>query len=426
MNRFLVLKKYQSILERQKYKFRAIFVIFIFICFGALIIISSHAATPYSVVEAESGKLTGTANVGTDSNASGGSYVRFGNVSTSGAGGGSSMVVGINGEWGDQSADDIAANATGIKLTREDADTATGTEYPNTYYAQGIKTDVDFSGPYNNGGIIALAGCNSSGEDCTAATTWANSQLSWYETYCTSGSAECPMIEVLNEPSGWWFWANNNASAYEAVMSQNATAYGNLIKATWTVFHDKYGSSSPLILADTTEEGGECGTGSAVPCNNTWEESIYNNIPDINSYYDGVVVHPYGGDSASTALSAEGNRSAIESAHDISGKPIYVTEFGWPTDTSAAATGDSYQWTQQEQADNIYNFINWARSTGYVNDVDYFDFRDYGSGTWYGLECSPSPITTPSSCGSSADYTKKIGWYALDCAAKQEPEDCEN
>ena len=87
------------------------------------------------------------------------------------------------------------------------------------------------------------------------------------------------------------------------------------------------------------------------------------------------MVHPYGG-RGSRAQSALGNRGQVERAHSYTGKPVYVTEVGWPTATKFPPTGDSLQWTQPEQAANIYGFVNWARSTGYVGGVFIYGYRD--------------------------------------------------
>ncbi|MGO9901761.1 MAG: hypothetical protein ACLP0J_19205, partial [Solirubrobacteraceae bacterium] len=59
-----------------------------------------------------------------------------------------------------------------------------------------------------------------------------------------------------------------------------------------------------------------------------------------------------------------------------------------------------------QQAANIYNFVNWARSTGYVASVLLFNYRDYGTNMWYGVETSTG--------------TKKPGWTALAEAADQQ------
>lgn len=97
------------------------------------------------------------------------------------------------------------------------------------------------------------------------------------------------------------------------------------------------------------------------------------------------IVHPYGG-TGSRSTSGLGDRTKVESARALTGGPIYVTEIGWPTATGQPATGDSLQWSESEQATNITNFIAWASGTGYVAETIYFNYRDYGTNAWYGIE----------------------------------------
>jgi len=100
-----------------------------------------------------------------------------------------------------------------------------------------------------------------------------------------------------------------------------------------------------------------------------------------------VSVHPYGG-TGSRSESALGDRPQVVQAHEQTGLPVYITEVGWPTAVGQPATGDSLQWTEAEQAQNITSFIDWAKSTGYVADVTIFNYRDYGTNNFYGIETS--------------------------------------
>jgi hypothetical protein len=256
-----------------------------------------------------------------------------------------------------------------------------GTEIPSTYAQYGIKSDVLFAGPYNSGGVSALN-----------RSSWARNAVSYFQDYCGGSASECPAIEVLNEPWGSWFWGSNSQS------SQNEAAYGLLVQATYNAFHTQYGSNSPAILAAYASD--------------SWWNGVKSGVPNINSYLDGITVHPYGGTSSSSA-SAEGNHAQVTAAYNATHKPVWVTEIGWPTDCSGScpsssnATGDSLQWSETEQAANIYNFVTWAQSTGYVVAITYFNYRDYQPNNWYGVERS-------SGDGSGVvDRSKKPGWTAL-------------
>ena len=90
-----------------------------------------------------------------------------------------------------------------------------------------------------------------------------------------------------------------------------------------------------------------------------------------------AIARPPRSDRATTSKQAHAQHPNI---------PIYVTEVGWPTAVGQPSTGDSFQWTEAEQAQNITNFIDWAKGTGYIADVTIFNYRDYGTNDWYGIE----------------------------------------
>lgn len=66
-----------------------------------------------------------------------------------------------------------------------------------------------------------------------------------------------------------------------------------------------------------------------------------------------------------------------------------LDEVGWPTAVGQSSTGDSLQWSESEQASSITNFIAWASGTGYVAEVVYFNYHDYGTNDWYGFGARP-------------------------------------
>jgi exo-beta-1,3-glucanase (GH17 family) len=100
-----------------------------------------------------------------------------------------------------------------------------------------------------------------------------------------------------------------------------------------------------------------------------------------------VTAHPYGGSSGQNGGAAGGHQD-VEGAHAATGLPVYVTEVGWPTAVGQPSTGDSQQWSEAEQAQNMTNFVAWAHSTGFVKMVTFFNAVDYGSNTAYGVETS--------------------------------------
>src|SRR5512146_3072672 len=241
----------------------------------------------------------------------------------------SGMIVGLDaGNYGSSGASDVRGAVNTVRYDAERG--ATGLE---NFKKAGLRIQLNFSGPYNSGGVCALN-----------ASAWVSETLAFYKANVTP--AQAPAIEVLNEPGGSWFWGSG------AEGSANAVCYRNLLKKTHEAFHATYGESAPKILG--TIDG---------PNGLTFGKAWY--TADWATYVDGFIVHPYGGTGSRTG-SALGNRALVESARALTGGPVYITEVGWPTATGQPSTGDSLQWTESEQAANITNFIAWAHNTGYV------------------------------------------------------------
>jgi hypothetical protein len=357
----------------------------LFAAIGVYLLTSSHAATPYISTSAGSGTVGCNASIQPDS--SGNNYVKFGSgtsCSSGGGGGTGSMLVGL--VDGTQYSEPVGA----VSSVRYDVDQF-GDGGIAKYAQQGIKVVVLFSGPYNSGGVSAITG---SAPSYTGAAGWASSRLAEYQKYCTL--SECPAIELLNEPTQGAFWGSGHNDPTDQ------QAYAALVKDTATTFHSALGSNSPLILA--SYDGGQ-------DSSLAWGQGWWNS--SFSSLVDGLTIHPYGGTSLSTVNPAPpaplnnlvgsglGNRYDVTTAHQNTGKPIYVTEVGWPTfndpsaPTQSGATGDSIQWpldnsnggNRGDQCDNIYNFVTWARSTGFVGGVFIFGSTDYsgGSNAAYGV-----------------------------------------
>ena len=261
------------------------------------------------------------------------------------------MLVALNGGgWGGKEPADIAA---AVHVVRFDTELSIGVL--EALKAAGLLIHCVFAGPYDE--VNGVSGLD--------PDKWVEDALAYYEANLTP--AEAPIVEVLNEPAGTWFWGPNAGSA------KNAIALRTLIQKFYEATHARYGSESPKIIAslEPVDSFGE----------KWWE-------PNVANYLDGVVVHPYGGnDPEEKASSAEGNRRAVKEARQLTGNslPVYITEVGWPTATGQPSTGDSLQWTEAEQAANIRSFIRWARSTKYVAEVVYFCHHDFGTNTWYGV-----------------------------------------
>ncbi len=359
-------------------KTRAAIVVVCFGVIGLVLLEISHAASYVGSAEAESGVLASGARVVKDITASGGSAVQFSTPAGSGSGsktvsgstgtvskGGNNMIVGavINGIGSNPGPDMAGA----MKYVRADLD-SWGLN-ASTFTNSGIKVDDILQGPYSTSGIAGLGN----------PTTWANNALGWYKSDGCNPTL-CPIIEVLNEPGGHWFWGTN------ALTTANAQAYDSLLIATYDAFKTAYGPNRPLVLASF--DGGESG-------GSDWGQYMWQENAQIGSYMDGITVHPY--DFNSTGLGSQANvTNSYAQAKSLAGRsiPVYITEVGWQTTPTAAETagGDTPQsgtvlLSPALQCNDVYNFISWARGLQYVNAVMIFDYRDDNSsdGT-FGIE----------------------------------------
>jgi hypothetical protein len=213
-----------------------------------------------------------------------------------------------------------------------------------------------------------------------------NEIATWFKRYGKGGSfwAGRPVdlgattAELINEPGNPYFYSEYN----------NYQLYANITKAVHSALEADFAPAvRPKLLV--SYDGGFNGS--------AYGRAIF----AAGAVADGVTVHPYGGHGSESAL---GNRERVLQAHSETGLPVYVTEVGWPTAVGQPPTGDSLQWSEQQQAENITNFVKWARGLGYVNDVTYFNYADYGSNNWYGIV-------------NSTGTAHKLGYAALKAAA---------
>jgi hypothetical protein len=275
-----------------------------------------------------------------------------------------SMWVGVNGGgWGPSEPPEMAPMVKYVRL-----ESGNPKEF-DSFQASGIHVDWDDWGPYTSHGVSSINDAEYASHVVTAI----------------EADPSIASVEILNEPDGNWFWGEGASS------KGNAEAYARLLEAVYSKVEAKFGSEHPLLLG-AFEEG------------STWGDVWWNALKN-KAAVDGVVVHPYGG-TGSRAQSAQGNRAQVERAHAYTSLPVYVTEIGWPTATGFPPTGDSLQWPQGEQAANIYNFVNWARSTGYVGGVFIYGYHD-------------AEVNGPDEYGVVTHTgVKKLGWTALKQAAE--------
>jgi polysaccharide biosynthesis protein PslG len=103
-----------------------------------------------------------------------------------------------------------------------------------------------------------------------------------------------------------------------------------------------------------------------------WIDALYQAVPDLNNYFDGVAVHPYGTDLTNLSYPTPGQAyngyeqirrvEAIHQEfanHNAANKPLWITEIGWPT----CSSGSSRCTTTAGQAADLTTVFNYANTT---------------------------------------------------------------
>jgi hypothetical protein len=150
----------------------------------------------------------------------------------------------------------------------------------------------------------------------------------WQQHPNLRGSA-VSTFDLWNEP----YYPNGNNGNYDP------GRYARLVKAATTAGRAADAQAKFLIAAEMQ--------GTFSPSSHRWVwwvDSIYQAVPDLNNYFDGVSVHPYGHDITKLSPALSGRpyygyeqMRRIELirkqfvAHGAAAKPFWSTEVGWPT-----------------------------------------------------------------------------------------------
>jgi hypothetical protein len=197
--------------------------------------------------------------------------------------------------------------------------------------------------------------------------TFVGEIVSWFKRYGKGGTfwsgrpvdLGATTAELINEPGNPYFYPDY----------ANHRLYAEITKAVHGALEANFAATvRPKLLV--SYDGGFNGS--------EYGRAIF----AAGAVADGLTVHPYGGHGS---VSAAGNRERVTQAHSETGLPVYVTEVGWPTGLGLLPTGDSLQWSEQQQAENLTSFLQWARGLEYVADVTYFNYADYGINDFYGI-----------------------------------------
>jgi polysaccharide biosynthesis protein PslG len=184
-------------------------------------------------------------------------------------------------------------------------------------------------------------------------------------------------FEIWNEA----YYSNGNGGQY------NPGRYARLVKAAVTAGRAANPAARFLIGAEMQGEfvQSKAGARSWV----WWVDAMYQAVPDLNNYFDGASVHPYGHDITHRSPAIVGQpyygydqMRRIELIrkqfvnHGAASKPFWATEVGWPTCTH----GTIRCVTPAGQLTSLDTLMRYARTRwkSYVRAVFVFYFDDVG------------------------------------------------
>jgi hypothetical protein len=184
------------------------------------------------------------------------------------------------------------------------------------------------------------------------------------------------MFEIWNEA----YYSNGNGGHY------NPGRYARLVEAAVTAGRAANPAAKFLIGA---EMQGEFVTSKGVRSWVWWVDAMYRAAPDLNNYFDGVSVHPYGHDITHRSPAIPGQpyygydqMRRIELIrkqfvkHGAADKPFWATEVGWPT----CKHGTVRCVTPAGQRKSLKTIMRYAQTRwkSYVRAVFVFYFDDVG------------------------------------------------
>ncbi len=173
----------------------------------------------------------------------------------------------------------------------------------------------------------------------------------FWQQYPTLKGSAITTWELWNEP----YYATNYDPA----------RYATMVKAAATAGRAKDPNAKFLLGAEM--QSARNANGDWV----WWVDALYNTIPDLNSYFDGIAVHPYGDTLALTPQLAGQPYQNYDHMlrildirqeflnHNAANKPFWITEAGWSTCTD----GNTYCVSQSTQAANLSTLFGYVRGS---------------------------------------------------------------
>lgn len=172
--------------------------------------------------------------------------------------------------------------------------------------------------------------------------------------------------------TAWEIWNEPNLSKY--LIPPTAAEYVPLLKAAYTGIRST-GSGQPVITGGTSSSRED-----------TRDTTFISDMYSLGaaSYFNGIGIHPYTfpyGITQDPRYGDGGGASVIYTARSLmvangdAGKPIWITEYGFPTGTTTHSV------SRATQSTNILDAINRANSLSWIAAFFIFNSQDLTSDT---------------------------------------------
>jgi hypothetical protein len=354
----MIIKLGFSIYSQRRQQLIGLAIVVLVAIFGTVLIIFSHAATPFASYEAENGSLGNGATAQSNSNASGGSYVKFGSsaVVTNPA---SKLTISVNNTigWGPSSSEPSATlNKIGVTWTRIDIGMGTNTSLLSTAMSENMHPFPLLTGGTTDGN------CNGVSPSTIGSTVTG--------LISTLEMDKITTLEICNES----YLSETDASYAAQYNAAHAALAGTGIKA----------------LAVATALSTTCGAGDASP---NWIPDVIHDLPGGESEVDGWTIHPYGPMTGSEYCASNPNGYGWEDVPDWhtiavnagSHAPWYITEVGQCIGNLSGQSGCNNPVTESTQATDMTQYLNDTLTKyTWVVFLNWYSSCDDGSGE-YGL-----------------------------------------
>ena len=183
-------------------------------------------------------------------------------------------------------------------------------------------------------------------------------------------------FEIWNEPYLRYFSAGG----------VHPGRYARLVEAAATAGREANPEAKFLLAGEQTPAGDKL---------HNYIDDMYAAVPDLNSYFDAVAVHPYGGSSAPDRRRGGWGFPRISDIrqtfvdHGAASKPLWITEVGWST----CPRDPRYCTSERDQAKYLSEmftllstkYASYVKAVFVYRSIDINSKRSDKEG-WFGLE----------------------------------------